>query len=127
MDNIELAAGLRALADFYEAHPEMPLPSPEIHIFAQTIESVRLGSSFMMEDAASTEEKIDEPGVYPQYHLRPRLELLAYMGIVGRRITKSMLVETWELTTEEPDVPFHKPLDCKDGNCSTCNELAEGV
>jgi hypothetical protein len=108
MDNIELAAGLRALADFYETHPEMPLPSPVIHIFAQSIQSVRMGSSFMLEDAASTEEKIDEPGgVYPQYHLRRRfgvvtLELLAHMGIVGRKVMKNILVETWELIPEEP-------------------------
>lgn len=129
MTNIELAAGLRAVAEFYETHPDMPLPYPELNIFAGGPSDAHAIKSKMGEAAI---EESDKGSSYPEWHLKRDfggviLHGRAYMGHIGRKVMKNMLVETWELIPAMAEEPAHKPLDCKDAECATCNELSEGA
>jgi hypothetical protein len=128
MNNIELAAGLRALADFYETHPEMPLPGlPTFFVFAYDRSTFDIAKAQLGEECVQT--LTDEK--YPEVRLVRKfggVELRFSVGapVVGRRVMKNMPVESWELAPEaEAEAPAHNPLDCKDPECTTCNELAE--
>jgi hypothetical protein len=128
MDNIELAAGLRALADFYETHPDMPAGLPKFFVFAYDHATFAKAKAEMGEECVRT---ITE-GTYPEVNLVRKfgcveLKLSVGASIVGRKVMKNMLVESWELDDPTPEPTAHKPLDCKDGECETCNDIAEGV
>jgi hypothetical protein len=131
MTNTELAAGLRALADFYETHPEMPLAYPELNIFVGRKSEADAVRAAFGPDATET---LDEPGVYPEWHSKRdfagvTLHARSHIRNVARKTMKNMLVESWELIPEEPvaEVEAHNPLRCEDAECVACNDRAEAV
>lgn len=69
MTNIEYARGLRALADFYEKTPSMPLPYPQIGIYLYGREEF-LKAAVTLSKGGDVEKKADDPKVTnPYYHV----------------------------------------------------------
>lgn len=65
---LEYANGLRALADFYEAHPEMPIPHAHQVVFMHERQSF-LAAAKMLADGGKVLKLADEEvSTWPRFH-----------------------------------------------------------
>lgn len=65
---LEYANGLRALAEFYEAHPDMPLPYPVHHVFMADRELFLLAVKDLAEGGRVEKKADDSDSSYPRFH-----------------------------------------------------------
>lgn len=65
---IDFANGLRALADFYEAHPEMPLPYPDHHVFMYDREPFLRAVKELADSGRVTKEADNRDESWPRFH-----------------------------------------------------------
>jgi hypothetical protein len=65
---LDYANGLRALADFYEAHPEMPLPYPQVHVFMHDREPFLAAVKDLADGGKVAKESDDNHTEWPSFH-----------------------------------------------------------
>jgi hypothetical protein len=101
MTNLELAQGLRAVADFYEQNPEAIQPYP--NLIATTYERQRyIDTLKMMAHGGRVEKKVDGDGDILENHHAIRdfggikLDVRIPKNMVCRKVRKLVMTDTYE-------------------------------
>jgi hypothetical protein len=68
MTNIEFAAALRAIAEFYEQHPDAMQPHPNMHIFPSDREEFLKAAVALSRGGKLTKKADPLDSCYPYYH-----------------------------------------------------------
>ena len=103
MTNLEYAAGLRAIADLYERHPELVLPYPVIHARADSKDDFIMGAKALADGGIAT-KSTDADGAYPSiagHHVKRAfhgvtLDLEIYKSLVCRKVRRMVEMDVWE-------------------------------
>lgn len=66
--NTEYAASLRELADFYDAHAEMPVPHPSVFVFMDNTEEFLAGVRELAHGGIVQKRADPKEGVYALFH-----------------------------------------------------------
>lgn len=64
----EYVTGLRALADFYESHPDMPLPYAVNHVYSYEREEFLKGVKILADGGKVSKTTQGDDSNYPTYH-----------------------------------------------------------
>ncbi len=102
MTNVEFATALRSIADFYEAHPEMPQPySPWVSV--DTKEELAKAARTLADGAKVTKSEKGEGHTERICVVRDfgglTLEVSAYKDNVCRKVKKMVEVDAWECSS----------------------------
>jgi hypothetical protein len=101
MTNAEFANSLRAVADFYEKHPDMPQP-PEASLWVYThSKTYFLNAAKMMADGGTIQKRVDLPGDVMNYYHVERLfggfllDLCITRETMCRKVKQMVEIETF--------------------------------